>query len=77
MMLSPECEYRLLKGKSVEEIRERIKELNEEIARLKEELADPDYMLKPHMKPDETVQLKMCRQYLEKAKKALKEAGGK
>lgn len=75
MMYSPNEYYEShLKGKSVAQVMTKIRSLKREISRLIRILEDPEYV--PERCPTETVQLSCAREYLEKAKHALVEAGG-
>ena len=75
MMYSPDQYYESsLKGKSVTQVMTKIRSLKREINRLIRILEDPEYV--PERYPTETVQLSCAREYLEKAKHALVEAGG-
>lgn len=75
MMYSPDEYYEShLKGKSAAQIMTKIRSLKCEINRLIRVLEDPEYM--PERYPSEVVQLSCAREYLEKAKQALVEAGG-
>ena len=78
MMVSPDWYYEeYLKCKSPEQIMTRIRSLKREITRLQDTVDHPDYPYREDViDPSESVQLIMCRDYLEKAKQALVEAGG-
>ncbi len=77
MMISPETYYEEnLKGKSADEIIACIEDLRKEIDDLKATIGDPEHGLKPHIMPDESTQLSCTREYLDRAKEALEEAGG-
>ncbi len=76
-MISPETYYEEnLKGKSADEIMVCIEDLKQEIDDLKATMGDPEYALQPHIMPDESTQLSCAREYLDRAKEALEEAGG-
>lgn len=75
MMIGPEAYYEFnLKGKTADQIMTRIRSLGREIARLKRVLEHPNYVCK--RKPSELTQLSCTQQYLERAKRALIDAGG-
>lgn len=75
MMSSPEYFYEsTLQGKSADEIMKVIRRLKREFGRLRAILEHPDYMCE--IEPGEDVQIQMTREYLERAKQALEEAGG-
>ena len=75
MMMAPEMFYtERLQGKSVAEIKSVIRSLKREMARLKNMMEHPNY--KSTMLPSEDTRLSMARDYLERAKQALVEAGG-
>ena len=75
MMLSPDAYHRIfLKGKTPEKIMTVIRGLKREIGRLKNVMEHPDYQ--PLMCPSEDVQISCMREYVERAKKALADAGG-
>ncbi len=75
MMIGPEAYYEFnLKGKTADQIMTKIRSLRREIARLKRVLEHPDYVCK--RKPSELTQLSCTQQYLERAKRALIDAGG-
>lgn len=77
MMISPEGYYeKHLKGKTAAQIMTAIRSLKKEIGYLKNTMEHPDYGEQPMMDPNESVQLWCTRLYLERAKEALKEAGG-
>ena len=78
MMIDPITFYENnLKGKSIEEILRVIRSLKREITRLKNIVEHPNYELRAMVvHPTEKVQLFMNREYLERAKLALIEAGG-
>ena len=77
MMISPEGYYEEhLKGKNKEQIMTVIRGLKQEIGRLKNTMESPDYGVKPIMHPSEDTRLHWTREYLERAKQALAEAGG-
>ena len=71
MMICPETFYEMnIKGKNVEEIESVICELEEEIDRLKKIVAAPDYVC--HIHPSEKVRISCLKDYLKRAKQALK-----
>lgn len=75
MMISPEIYAHIhLHGKNANQIMTEIRRLKREINRLIRILEDPEYV--PERCPTEAVQLSCTREYLEKAKQALAEAGG-
>ena len=75
MMISPETFYEMkLKGKNAEQIMTVIRGLKREIGRLKKIVENPDYV--PDVHPTESVRISCSRDYLERAKQALEEAGG-
>ena len=75
VMISPEGYYQEnLKDKTAAQIMTKIRSLKREIARLKRVLEHPDYVCK--RKPSELTQLSCTQQYLERAKRALIDAGG-
>ena len=78
MMICPESFYEMrLKGKTSEQIMTVIRGLKREITRLKNIVEHPNYELRSMVvHPTEKVQLSMNREYLERAKQALIEAGG-
>ena len=77
MMISPESYYEFeLKGKTEEEIMKSIRGLKREMGRLKNIMEHPDYANGPIIHPSESTQLYWTREYLERAKSALKESGG-
>lgn len=77
MMLSPESyEKFYLKGKTKEQLLTKIRGLKQEIGRLKNRMEHPDYGNYLVVQPNEDTRLKMTRAYLERAKKAYREAGG-
>ena len=78
MMVSPDWYYEeYLKGKTPEQIMTKIRSLKREITRLQDTIDHPDYRYREEvMDPSESVQLSVCRDYLERAKQALVEAGG-
>jgi len=77
MMISPESYYEMnLKGKSIEQITSAIRGLKNEIGHLKNIMEHPDYGSEPIMCPSEETRLWCTREYLERAKLALLEAGG-
>ena len=78
MMISPESYYHMeLVGKSVSQIEKSIRKLKKEMASLKKAI-ESSYSDEPRilMEPSLDVQLKCTREYLERAKTALVEAGG-
>lgn len=75
MMISPETFYEMnLKGKTAEQIRTTIRGLKQKIGRLKNIVEHPAYKCTMH--PSEQVRISCSRDYLERAKQALEEAGG-
>lgn len=77
MMISPETYYEMnLKGKTAEQIMSAIRGLKNEIGHLKNVMEHPDYGSEPIMCPSESTRLWCTREYLERAKVALAEAGG-
>ncbi len=78
MMISPEIFYEdNLKGKSTAQIMTVIRNLKCEIGRLKNIVEHPDYGSREFaMCPSESTQIHCSREYLERAKQALVEAGG-
>ena len=77
MMISPEAYYEIaLRGKSQSEILEEINELQEEISRLKQVIEKYGKKAEAGIFPDPLTRLKCNREYLERAKRALEEAGG-
>ena len=78
MLISPEWYYEEnLKGQTPEQIMSKIRGLKREINRLQKEIDRPEYPYRTEViDPSEDVQLSMCREYLDKAKLALVEAGG-
>ena len=77
MMISPESYYEMnLKGKTAEQIMSAIRGLKNEIGHLKNVMEHPDYGSEPIMCPIESTRLWCTREYLERAKIALAEAGG-
>ena len=79
MMISPEeFNEQRLKGKSKEEILVVIDELKTQIASLKKDIEKSNYFEKEFLiQPSEDVQISMNREYLERAKIAYAEVGGK
>lgn len=76
MMISPESYYEMnLKGKTAEQIMSAIRGLKNEIGHLKNVMEHPDYGSEPIMCPSESTRLWCTREYLERAKIALAEAG--
>ena len=76
MMISPETYYEMnLKGKTAEQIMTAIRGLKQEIGRLKNVMEHPEYGSEPVMRPSEATRLSCTRDYLERAKLALAEAG--
>ena len=77
MMISPETYYEMnLKGKTADQIKSTIRGLKNEIGHLKNVMEHPDYGSAPIMCPSESTRLWCTREYLERAKLALVEAGG-
>ena len=78
MMISPETFYEeKLKGKTAAEMMTVIRGLKREIGRLKNIMEHPDYQDREvAICPSEDVQISCNRDYLERAKQALAEAGG-
>ena len=77
MMISPESYYEEnLKGKTAEQILTVIRSLKNKIGHLKNILESPDYDMRVHMRPNEQTRISCSRDYLERAKLALIEAGG-
>ena len=77
MMISPESYYEMnLKGKTAEQIMSAIRGLKNEIGHLKNVMEHPDYGTEAIMCPSESTRLWCTREYLERAKIALAEAGG-
>lgn len=77
MMISPEYYYEEnLKGKTVQEIQSKIRGLKSKITRLKRKMENADDFKQKVPGPSLDTQLTYTRQYLEKAKQALVEAGG-
>ena len=77
MMISPEAFYEEnLKGKSAGEILRVIKSLKREINRLKKIAESNDVLPEKMIDPDPLTQIKVYRDYLERAKVAFAEAGG-
>ena len=78
MMISPETFYEeKLKGKTADEMMTVIRGLKREIGRLKNIMEHPDYQDREvAICPSEDVQISCARDYLERAKQALAEAGG-
>jgi len=75
MMIGPETYYEEnLKGKTAEQIITAIRSLKREINRLKNVMEYPKYQCMMH--PSEGVRISCLRDYLERAKQALVEAGG-
>ena len=75
MMICPETFYEeKLKGKTTAEIMTVIRGLKQEIGRLKNIAEHPHYQCMMH--PSEYVRIECSRDYLERAKQALVEAGG-
>lgn len=78
MMISPEYYYEMnLKGKNAEQIMSAIRGLKNEIGHLKNIMEHPDYGSELIACPSESTRLRCTREYLERAKVALSEAGGK
>lgn len=77
MMISPESYYDMnLKGKNAEQIMSAIRGLKNEIGHLKNIMEHPDYGSELIACPSESTRLRCTREYLERAKVALLEAGG-
>ncbi len=78
MMICTETFYEMrLKGKSQEQIMTVIRGLKREMGHLKNVVEHPNYRIKELVThPNEAVRLHMTREYLERAKLALVEAGG-
>ena len=78
MMISPESFYHMeLEGKSISQIEKVIRKLKKEMTNLKKAIECPDPEAPSVlMEPSLEVQLKCTREYLERAKVALVEAGG-
>ena len=75
MMISPETYYeKNLKGKTAAQILVAIRGLKKEISRLKNNIENPSDLCMTD--PSEDVRLSCTREYLERAKQALVEAGG-
>ena len=75
MMISPEAFYEnKLKGKSAAQITTVIRSLKQEIGRLKRIIEHPEYVCS--IRPSEQVRISCLRDYLEKAKQAVEDAGG-
>ncbi len=75
MMICPENFYEEnLKGKTAAQIMSTIRGLKNEIGRLKNIAEHPEYECMMH--PSESVRISCTRDYLERAKKALVDAGG-
>ena len=78
MMISPEGYYEEnLKGKTKEQIISAIRGLKQEIGRLKNMMESPDYGQEPIVHPTEDTRINCARGYLERAKLAYIQAGGK
>ncbi|MBR0381730.1 MAG: hypothetical protein IJH71_04745 [Eubacterium sp.] len=78
MMISPEAYYEeYLCGKSQEEVLDEIVSLKGEISSLKRELEGDGLEPTAHIMPGPLTRIKCNREYLEKAKQAYEEAGGK
>lgn len=77
MMISPESYNDMnLKGKNAEQIMSAIRGLKNEIGHLKNIMEHPDYGSELIACPSESTRLRCTREYLERAKVALLEAGG-
>lgn len=77
MMISPEYYYEeYLSGKDAKQIMTIIRGLKNEMGHLKNIMEHPDYGTELIMCPSESVRLSCTREYLERAKQALVEAGG-
>jgi len=78
MMISPESYYEeYLKGKTKEQIMTAIRGLKQEIGRLKKTIENPYAGINAVIHPSEETQIYWSREYLERAKEAYMEAGGK
>lgn len=76
MMISPENYYEeYLSGKDAKQIMTNIRGLKNEMGRLKNVIEHPEYGTELIMCPSEAVRLSCTREYLERAKQALVEAG--
>lgn len=76
-MISPESYYDMnLKGKNAEQIMSAIRGLKNEIGHLKSIMEHPDYGSELIACPSESTRLRCTREYLERAKVAILEAGG-
>lgn len=77
MMISPESYYEeYLSGKDAKQIMTVIRGLKNEMGHLKNIMEHPDYGTEAIICPSEVVRLSCTREYLERAKQALVEAGG-
>lgn len=77
MMISPESYYEdNLREKDAKQIRTIIRGLKNEMGRLKNMMEHPDYGTELTACPSEAVRLSCTREYLERSKQALVEAGG-
>jgi len=77
MMISPESYYEdNLREKDAKQIRTIIRGLKNEMGRLKNIMEHPDYGTELTACPSEAVRLSCTREYLERSKQALVEAGG-
>ena len=77
MMVDPETYYEEnLKGKTAEQIISIIRGLKIKIGHLKNKLENPDYSSDIMFLPNDSTRLWCTREYLERAKLALTEAGG-
>ncbi len=77
MMISPESYYEdNLREKDAQQIMTIIRGLKNEMGRLKNIMEHPDYGTELTVCPSEAVRLSCTREYLERAKQALVEAGG-
>ena len=77
MMISPESYYEdNLREKDAKQIMTIIRGLKNEMGRLKNIMEHPDYGTELTVCPSEAVRLSCTREYLERAKQALVEAGG-
>lgn len=75
MMITPETYYSMcLQGKTKEEIMQKIRSLKRQINKLKTIIEEPSF--KSIIEPSESVQIKMNREYLQKAITAYNKAGG-
>lgn len=78
MMISPEGYYEeYLKGKNEKQIMKAIRGLKQKMGRLKSIMEGPDYGSEAVIMPSESTMLLCTRMYLDRAKQAFVEAGGK